>query len=137
MPRFLLRIDADAILIVEAPNTGKVQNTIRALQCFAEAFDLRTSHAAMGFANDTHQELALLYDPRLLKVRHDPGGSPMTRPVLTREFRIDLDVDATEDRVQFSKPPMELAVEIPSGQIVPSDRGPSEIQSPAWGRIAG
>ena len=32
------------------------------------------------------------------------------------EFRIDLDVDATEDQVQFSKPPVELAVELASGR---------------------
>ncbi len=108
-------IDADAVLIVEAPNTGKAQNTVRALQGFAEAFGLRTSHAIMGFANDTHQELALLFDPEKLKARHDPRESD-TAPRFDTEFRIDLDVDATEDRVQFSKPPLELAIETASGQ---------------------
>ena len=40
--KVLTAIDADAVLIVEAPNTGKKrQNTVRALQAFAEAFDLR------------------------------------------------------------------------------------------------
>lgn len=117
----LTALDADAILIVEAPNTGKSQNTVRALQQFAESFDLRTANAIMGFPNDTHQELALLYDPAKLSVRHDPRGSNGTDPQADSpprfdgEFRIDLDVDATEDIVRFSKPPMELAVTTSTG----------------------
>ncbi len=117
----LTAVDADAILIVEAPNTGKSQNTVRALQRFAETFDLRTSNAVMGFANDTHQELALLYDPDVVKLRHDPKGDPAgdtgsrDAPRFDTVFRIDLDVDATEDFVRFSKPPMELAVETRAG----------------------
>lgn len=112
--KVLTAVDADAILIVEAPNSGKTQNTVRALQGFAEAFGLRTSDAVMGFANDTHQELALLYDPDILKVRHDPSEEQRA-PRFDGDFRIDLDVDATEDVVRFSKPPMELAVESRSG----------------------
>ncbi|WP_170340536.1 endonuclease/exonuclease/phosphatase family protein [Ruegeria arenilitoris] len=117
----LTAVDADAMLIVEAPNTGKSQNTVRALQHFAETFDLRTSNAIMGFANDTHQELALLYDPDALTARHDPKGvqdgghDPDDLPRFDREFRIDLDIDATEDLVRFSKPPMELAVRTRAG----------------------
>ncbi|KIC43270.1 endonuclease [Ruegeria sp. ANG-R] len=118
--KVLTAIDADAILIVEAPNTGKTQNTVRALQRFAETFDLRTSHAVMGFANDTHQELALLFDPDTLAARHDPIAHPEDKaaPRFDSVFRIDLDVDATEDQVQFSKPPMELAVETKRGATV-------------------
>ncbi|WP_171101897.1 endonuclease/exonuclease/phosphatase family protein [Ruegeria sp. HKCCD7255] len=115
--KVLTALDADAVLIVEAPNTGKSQNTVRALQGFAEAFDLRTTHAVMGYPNDTHQELALLYDANVLKPRHDPVGDPSdpTAPRFDAEFRIDLDVDETQDVVQFSKPPMELAVETQAG----------------------
>ncbi len=118
--KVLTAIDADAVLIVEAPNTGKRQNTVRALQTFAEAFDLRISDAVMGFANDTHQELALLYDRTILTVRHDPKGDiddPLA-PRFDGAFRIDLDIDATEDVVRFSKPPMELAVTTQSGHDV-------------------
>ncbi|WP_282151659.1 endonuclease/exonuclease/phosphatase family protein [Ruegeria atlantica] len=114
--KVLTAIDADAVLVVEAPNTGKSQNTVRALQNFAEAFDLRTSEAVMGFANDTHQELALLYDPRVLTVRHDPKDGGQRAPRFDHVFHIDLDIDATEDQVQFSKPPMELAVETKAGE---------------------
>ncbi|WP_299659563.1 endonuclease/exonuclease/phosphatase family protein [uncultured Ruegeria sp.] len=111
--KVLTAIDADAVLVVEAPNTGKAQNTVRALQNYAETFDLRTSHAVMGFANDTHQELALLFDPDVLKARHEPVGQldDKIAPRFDGVFHIDLDVDATEDRVRFSKPPMELIVE--------------------------
>ncbi|WP_170758674.1 endonuclease/exonuclease/phosphatase family protein [Ruegeria lacuscaerulensis] len=113
--KVLTAVDADAVLIVEAPNTGKTQDTIRALQNFAEAFDLRTSHAVMGFANDTHQELALLYDPAVLTVRHDPKDDEKSAPRFDGVFHIDLDIDATEDHVRFSKPPMELAVQTRAG----------------------
>ncbi len=117
----LTAIDPDAILIVEAPNTGKTQNTVRALQEFADAFNLRTSNAVMGFPNETHQELALLYDPSRLTVRHDPigdrdgDGASGDAPRFDGTFRIDLDIDATEDAVRFSKPPLELAVTTQAG----------------------
>ena len=75
----------------------------------------------MGFTNDTQQEIALLYDPDMLSAQHDPHG-PMTgkkgasdAPRFDGTFRIDLDIDATEDLVTFSKPPLELAVETRSG----------------------
>ncbi len=119
--KVLTAVDADAFLIVEAPNTGKTQNTVRALQEFAEKFDLRASRAIMGFANDTHQELALLYDPQRLKARHDPVGEVAAEdgdrdaPRFDSAFRIDLDIDATEDVVRFSKPPMELAMQTAEG----------------------
>ncbi len=113
----LTAVDADAILIVEAPNTGKSQNTVRALQEFAEAFNLRTTNAIMGFANETHQELALLYDPSVLTARHDPLGAADSTgaPRFDKDFRIDLDIDASEDVVRFSKPPMELAIRSHAG----------------------
>ncbi|SLN20363.1 Endonuclease/Exonuclease/phosphatase family protein [Ruegeria meonggei] len=116
--KVLTAIDADAVLIVEAPNTGKKQNTVRALQNFAEAFDLRTSNAVMGFANDTHQELALLYDPKEIQARHDPVDGNSLAPRFDDVFRIDLDIDATEDLVRFSKPPMELTVQTSRGNTL-------------------
>ena len=67
-------LDADAMVIVEAPNTGRKQNTVRALEGYAQEFGLRTSAAVMGFPSPTHQELALLYDPSRVTARHDPRG---------------------------------------------------------------
>ncbi|MEX0365862.1 MAG: endonuclease/exonuclease/phosphatase family protein [Ruegeria sp.] len=119
--KVLIALEADALLIVEAPNTGRHQNTVRALEGFADTFDLRTRKAVMGFANDTHQELALLYDPDRLEVRHDPKGQETGKkgstqaPRFDGTFRIDLDIDATEDLVRFSKPPLELAMRTQGG----------------------
>lgn len=106
-------LDADAVMIVEAPNTGRRQRTTRALEAFAAAFGLRQREAVTGFSNDTQQELALLYDPDRLTARHDPQD--LGAPRFDGAFRIDLDIDATEDMVVFSKPPLELAVETAGG----------------------
>ena len=114
-------LDADAVMIIEAPNTGRKQNTVRALEGFAAAFDLRARKVVIGFVNDTHQEIALLYDPDALRAHHDPCGSDTGKkgsadaPRFDAVFRIDLDIDATEDLVQFSKPPLELAVTTAKG----------------------
>ena len=114
-------LDADIVLIVEAPNTGKRQSTVRALDHFVQAFDLRTRRALMGFANDTHQEIAVLYDSDRVQLRHDPRGDETGKkgsaeaPRFDGTFRIDLDIDATEDLVRFSKPPLELVVQTAAG----------------------
>ncbi|MBL4768828.1 MAG: endonuclease, partial [Rhodobacteraceae bacterium] len=92
-----------------------------ALLAFAKTFNLRTRAVATGFVSDTQQEIALLYDPDVISVQHDPIGEETGRkgssdsPRFDSTFRIDLDVDATEDLVQFSKPPLELAVSTKSG----------------------
>jgi endonuclease/exonuclease/phosphatase family protein len=117
-------LDADAVMVIEAPNTGRKQNTVRALERFAAAFDLRTSKALTGFVNDTQQEIALLYDPKAITVRHDPLGPETGKkggrdaPRFDSTFRIDLDIDATEDLVRFSKPPLELALRTAAGKEI-------------------
>ncbi|MEX0350492.1 MAG: endonuclease/exonuclease/phosphatase family protein [Paracoccaceae bacterium] len=119
--KVLTAMDADAVMVVEAPNTGRKQSTVAALEGFADAFGLRTRKALIGFANDTQQEIALLYDPAQLSVRHDPQGEETGKkgsddaPRFNGVFRIDLDIDATEDLVRFSKPPLELAVKTAAG----------------------
>jgi len=111
------RVDADIILIVEAPNTGNTQDTVKALETFTKHFGLRQNAVAMGFANDTHQELAAIYDPFVVDVRHDPigefsaGDSEVHAPRFDSKFRYDVDVDGKTEVFEFSKPPVELAVE--------------------------
>ncbi|HKK98357.1 MAG TPA: endonuclease/exonuclease/phosphatase family protein, partial [Marivita sp.] len=113
-------LDADAVMIIEAPDTSKSRDTVTALEAFASAFDLRTCKAVTGFANDTQQEIALLFDPDLLESVHDPKGqAPVPgaphmegAPRFDGTFRIDLDIDATEDKVVFSKPPLEIALTV-------------------------
>jgi endonuclease/exonuclease/phosphatase family metal-dependent hydrolase len=114
-------LDADVIMIIEAPDQSKGHSTIRALTRFAERFDLRAREAVIGFPNDTQQEIALLYDPDALSARHDPQGEisgptgAKGAPRFDGAFRIDLDIDATEDLVVFSKPPLEVAIETKGG----------------------
>ncbi|QBF32845.1 endonuclease/exonuclease/phosphatase family protein [Thalassococcus sp. S3] len=108
-------LDADAVLVVEAPDENTTRSTRRALEDFAAAFSLRTRRAAIGFANNTQQEIALLYDPDLMQVRHDPHED-MQAPRFDGTFRIDLDIDATQDAVVFSKPPLELLIDTANGR---------------------
>jgi hypothetical protein len=103
-------LDADAVLVVEAPDTGTRRSTARALTHFAERFDLRAREVITGFTNDTQQEIALMYDPAHLRARHDPKATERA-PRFDTALQIDLDVDARKDRVVFSKPPLELALD--------------------------
>lgn len=120
--KVFVALDADAIMVIEAPNTGRKQNTVKALERFSKAFGLRQCRAVIGFANTTHQEIALMYDPDMISVVHDPVGEATGRkgrkdaPRFDGVFRIDLDVDATEDLVQFSKPPLELKATTAKGR---------------------
>ncbi len=107
--KVLHTIDADGIVIIEAPNTGRRQSTVRALENFAAWAGLRTRDAVMGFANDTQQEIAFLFDSRVMTAEHAPISS-VHAPRFDGVFEIDLDIDARADLVRFSKPPMELLV---------------------------
>jgi len=114
-------LDADAVMVVEAPGDGGRRATVPALENFARLMRLRARKALMGFQNDTQQEIALLYDPDRLRCRHDPKGEPAGQkgaagaPRFDGVLRIDLDIDATEDLVRFSKPPLEIAAETAGG----------------------
>ncbi len=106
-----LALDADAVMIIEAPDSHRRRDGVAALENFAKTVGLRTRKAVMGFVNETQQEIAFLYDPDVLTARHDPVGSPR----FDEGYRIDLDVDAEPEKVSWSKPPLELAVETKSG----------------------
>lgn len=107
-------MDADAIMVIEAPDTHRGRDGVRALENFARQAGLRARKAVLGFENQTQQEIMLLYDPDQMRVRHDPQDS-LEAPQFDGEFAIDLDVDAREDQVRFSKPPLELAIETKNG----------------------
>lgn len=111
-------LDADAILVVEAPDTSRGRDGAVALRDFAAHAGLRAREVLVGFPNDTQQELMLLYDPDVIRARHDPlDAAPGGAPRFDEEFAIDLDIDATEDLVRFSKPPLEAALETPVGPL--------------------
>ncbi|MCA3526872.1 MAG: endonuclease, partial [Rhodobacter sp.] len=80
---------ADAVMIIEAPDQGSRRDTVAALEAFARAFHLRTRKAVIGFASETEQEIALLYDPDRVAVRHDPQGLPSTRQDRGKAPRFD------------------------------------------------
>lgn len=109
-------LDADAVMVVEAPDSHRRRDGAGSLENFADWAGLRARCAVMGFVNDTQQEIALLYDPDALTPVHDPLGKVTGKqgsgdaPRFDGVFRIDLDIDNTLDSVRWSKPPLELAV---------------------------
>ncbi len=114
-------MDADAVLIVEAPDTNRRRSTVAMLEVFAQHFGLRSRAALIGFANGSQQELALLHDPDRLTARHDPMGETgapeagFAAPRFDGSYRIDLDIDAAPETVRFAKPPLEVALRTASG----------------------
>ena len=112
----LREVDADAYMIIEAPNTGKVQHTVTALRNFTAHYDLRQTEPLIGFPNDTQQEIALLYDPTKLEAYHDPKGrdsgpeGSRVAPRFDGIFKLDVNVDDRPDKIEFSKPPLEVVV---------------------------
>ncbi len=114
-------MDADAVMVIEAPDGSHRRDGVRALENFAAQFGLRTRKALIGFQNDTQQEIALLYDPDVMTARHDPKGEQTGKkgsfnsPRFDSVFRRDLDVDATPELITFSKPPLEVAAKTKSG----------------------
>ena len=102
-------MDADAVMIIEAPDTSRNRDAHRALERFANRFKLRAREALTGFINDTQQEIALLYDPDMMDARHDPQGSDVA-PRFDMSFSLDVDTDAHPDPIVWSKPPLEVAV---------------------------
>lgn len=117
-------LNADAVLVIEAPDHNGRRSTVTALQGFAHAFDLRVKQAVIGFPNETQQEIALMFDPFVLTPRHDPQGEATGKkgsdadPRFDGVLRIDLDLDGTEDLVSFSKPPLELELITAWGNVL-------------------
>ncbi len=114
-------LDADAVMIIEAPDTNGHRSTTRALETFALHTGLRARKAIIGFPSETEQEIACLYDPDRLTLRHDPQGPISTThgsadaPRFDGTFRYDLDADMVSETIRFSKPPLELAVTTAEG----------------------
>ncbi len=111
-------LDADAVMVIEAPDDNRKRNTVRALENFARAYGLRARRAVMGFRNNTQQEIALLYNPDILDAIHAPLGAETGKkgtsdaPRFDGVFRWDVDVDAEPELIRFSKPPLELALTV-------------------------
>ena len=109
-------LDADAVMIIEAPDTSPHRNTVTALEQFAASFGLRAREAITGFTNDTQQEIALLFDPDAVSAKHDPQ-SAQDAPRFDGALQLDVDTDAHPDPIHWSKPPLEVALTTPAGQL--------------------
>ncbi len=122
--RVFRALDADAVMVIEAPDTNRGRNGTKALETFAKRFRLRANKALLGFASDTQQEIMLLYDPLVLTARHDPVGEGTGKkgtrdaPRFDGVFRWDIDVDATPELIRWSKPPLEVALTTPEGKAL-------------------
>jgi hypothetical protein len=109
-------VDADAVMIIEAPDNNRRRKTVPMLESFAARYGLRCRKALLGFENETQQEIAMLYDPDALDLQHDPrGGEPGASPRFDQSYSIDINVDAAPDLVRFNKPPLEVAARTASG----------------------
>jgi endonuclease/exonuclease/phosphatase family metal-dependent hydrolase len=112
----LTALNADAIMVIEAPDNNRRRQTVPMLELFAAHYGLRQRKALLGFENDTQQEISLLYDPDVVTARHAPAEGTPEAPRFDATLRIDLDIDATMDVVTFSKPPLEVVLETPGGE---------------------
>ena len=115
-------MDADAVMVIEAPDGHKRRSTVASLENFSAKYGLRARKVLVGFNSHTHQEIALLYDPDVMTARHDPHGEATGKkgargaPRFDGAFRWDLDVDAASEVVRFSKPPLEAVLTDKAGQ---------------------
>ncbi len=117
-------LNADAVMVIEAPDSNGKRSTATALEGFAAAYQLRARRAMIGYASETEQEIAFLYDPDVLKAQHDPQGDPAPShgapgaPRFDSQLRLDLNGDGEEELIRFSKPPLELAVTTATGALL-------------------
>lgn len=113
----MIALDADGIVIIEAPDTSRKRSTVTALENFARHYALRSHKAIMGFVSETEQEIAFLYDPDRLTPRHSPQGHPSPAkgetgaPRFDTVLRYDFNEDGVDEAITFSKPPLELAIQ--------------------------
>lgn len=111
----LREVNADLVGVVEAPSASPdaqpPRGTVEALENFAEKYGLRQRKAAMGFASDWHQELAVMYDPdKIESVEHVVGGGRGQSPSFDEKFVYDADGDGIEEVYTFERPPFEAKV---------------------------
>jgi hypothetical protein len=158
--RVFRAMDADAVMVIEAPDTGAHRTTTGMLEAFAARFRLRARKAAMGFANDTQQEIAILYDPDRMTAGHDPKGPPgdgtgggahrrheghlrHAAPRFDTVNRLDLDIDGREDILRFNKPPFEVSVRTTGGMdlrligVHMKSKAPHDAENPAEAKRLG
>lgn len=109
-------LDADFLMVIEAPDTNPPRDSATALEHFARSTGLRARKAVSGFQSDTQQEITALYDPEIFEIAHNPrgkvcdGSSGDPAPRFDSVYCQDVDADAKPEKHVFSKPPLELAI---------------------------
>jgi endonuclease/exonuclease/phosphatase family metal-dependent hydrolase len=106
-------IDADGVLIVEAPDNVRTRSTSASLLAFCAHAGLPFDAVCHGFSNQTQQELAFLYKSDVMEAVHDPQGPSSQSAFAPRfdgKFKLDVDVDTQPEIHVFSKPPLEIAL---------------------------
>ena len=128
----LTAIDADAVIIIEAPDEGPRRSATRALTALAEAAGLRAGAAVIGFPSPTEQEIAALYDPGRITLRHDPQGPDR----FDGQARIDPG-DGVPMRIRWARAPLELAAATAGGTALrligvhAKSQAPRHLRDPA------
>jgi endonuclease/exonuclease/phosphatase family metal-dependent hydrolase len=104
-------LDADGIMIIEAPDSSDHRSATTALENFAQYFSLRARRAVVGFVSDTKQEIAFLYDPDRLMAQHMPiGGKDRNAPAPRFDLELPYGTHSPKNIIRFSKPPLELTL---------------------------
>ena len=116
-------LDADVVMVIEAPDASKHRDTVLALENFARKYGLRARKALIGFANHTQQEIALMYDPDVVDAVHDPVGEATGKSGSGDAPRFDgvfrREAEGGPELIRFSKPPLEVALTArATGQIL-------------------
>lgn len=101
----LRALDADALMVIEAPDTGSKRSTLTALETLARHAGVRARKAMIGFASGTEQEIAFLYDPDRITAAHRPGGDAAFP-------RFDGYILSEHGKITHSKPPLELQITV-------------------------
>jgi len=106
--------------ITEGPNTTTTtgsRSTIVALENFVAAKGLRQSKAVIGFPSAGRQEIALMFDPLVASIEHDPGGrsGSKSNPPFSEAFQADSDADGIKEVYKHYRPPLEAKVTLAGG----------------------
>lgn len=131
------RLDADAIMVIEAPDEGPGRSCTAALEGFAAGFGLRARRALVGFASESQQEIAVMFDPDRLQLIHDPAPGTPAAPRFDATHSYADPVTGLREKVRFARPPLELLCQTASGAafhmmgVHTKSKAPSGARSPS------
>ena len=112
-------IKPDILGIVEAPNhmNNGSKKTTACLQNFSSQFNLNLSRSLIGFPSPGQQEIAVMFNPQVCQLSHNPDGNGKKNPPFNESFEFDTDDDRIKEVYKFYRPPLELDVnEVATGK---------------------